>query len=103
MRSSDGGRTFSRPKRMTTTSFDLRAAPFARGYFLGDYEGLAAAGNGFDLLFATTTGDPDNPTDLFTRTVSGAPAMAGSRTPRQARETPTNNTGAIQWQRRFPR
>ena len=107
VRSSDGGRTFSRRKRMTTKSFDLRTAPFARGYFVGDYAGLAAAGSGFDLLFATTTGDPTNPTDLFSRTVNGAPTQAPSRAPQRASthtgKVPDENTGALQWQRRLPR
>lgn len=107
VRSSDGGRNFSRRKRMTTKSFDLRTAPFARGYFLGDYEGLAAAGNGFDLLFATATGDPENPTDLFSTNVKGAPKRASSRTPRlipvQPGASSNHSTDAPQWQRRIPR
>jgi hypothetical protein len=35
--------------------FNLKRAPIARGYFLGDYEGLAAVGRGFRALFARTT------------------------------------------------
>lgn len=35
-------------------SFNMENAPVARGYFLGDYEGIAAAGNNFGLLFART-------------------------------------------------
>ncbi len=34
--------------RVTPVSFDMRQAPFARGYFTGDYEGLS---------FAPTDGD----------------------------------------------
>ena len=30
--------------RLTSTSFNIRNAPFARGYFTGDYQGLAAVG-----------------------------------------------------------
>jgi hypothetical protein len=33
--------------RLTAASFDMRLAPFARGFFTGDYEGLASAGNAF--------------------------------------------------------
>ena len=31
--------------RITPTSFDIRKAPYARGYFLGDYMGLDVSGN----------------------------------------------------------
>lgn len=37
--------------RLTPTSFDMRNAPFARGFFLGDYEGLAVVGNDFKPFF----------------------------------------------------
>jgi hypothetical protein len=37
--------------RITPTSFDIRKAPYARGYFLGDYMGLASAGNDFLAVF----------------------------------------------------
>ena len=40
-RSTNGGQTWSE-ERLTPTSFDMRTAPVARGYFTGDYEGLAA-------------------------------------------------------------
>ncbi|MGH9153715.1 MAG: sialidase family protein [Acidimicrobiales bacterium] len=43
--------------RITPTSFDMRQAPFARGYFTGDYEGLS---------FARDDGDAIGPTaDVF--------------------------------------
>ncbi|MFL6069752.1 MAG: sialidase family protein [Actinomycetes bacterium] len=32
--------------------FDMENAPVARGYFLGDYQGIATAGAAFNLLFA---------------------------------------------------
>jgi hypothetical protein len=34
--------------------FNMENAPVARGYFLGDYQGIATAGNAFSLLFART-------------------------------------------------
>ncbi|MFQ5720099.1 MAG: sialidase family protein, partial [Acidobacteriota bacterium] len=40
--------------RITDESFDIKAAPFAGGLFLGDYMGLAAAGDDFDVLFTQT-------------------------------------------------
>lgn len=44
--------------------FDVRTAPQAGGYFLGDYQGLAAAGDSFEALFARTNGDANNRTDI---------------------------------------
>src|SRR5207245_1471710 len=34
--------------------FDLQRAPFGRGFFLGDYEGVVGTANGFLLLHAVT-------------------------------------------------
>jgi hypothetical protein len=64
--SSDGGATWSE-SRLTATSFDITTAPVApasRGYFLGDYEGLASAGSTFFAFFSVTTGDLSNRTDV---------------------------------------
>ena len=55
--------------RLTPTSFDMRTAPFAVGYFVGDYEGLDNDGEAFTLLFvAANDGDTPNPTDVFLST-----------------------------------
>ena len=35
----------------TTGSFNMTTAPFARGYFVGDYEGLTSSGSTFDPFF----------------------------------------------------
>jgi len=46
--------------------FDIETAPFARGYFLGDYEGLANVANAFLPLFIqTNSGNTANRTDAF--------------------------------------
>ena len=37
--------------RITPASFNIRNAPFARGYFLGDYMGLDNDGGDFLALF----------------------------------------------------
>ena len=37
------------------SAFDLRKAPVARGYFLGDYQGLSSNGNAFAALYGRTT------------------------------------------------
>ena len=47
-------------------SFDMETAPFARGFFLGDYEGLTSAGNTFMPFFIqTNSGNTANRTDAF--------------------------------------
>jgi hypothetical protein len=56
--STDGGASFSNEQRITATSFDQLSAPFARGFFLGDYEGLQPSGtSGFEALFVKTNCD----------------------------------------------
>src|SRR5262249_5592922 len=58
--------------RLTNRSFDLERAPDPRGYFVGDYEGLAAAGNSFLALWTQPDGtDPDH---VFFRRID--PALA---------------------------
>ena len=51
--STDGGAHFGAPQQVAGP-FDLRSAPVARGFFLGDYEGLQSTGTGFIALFVTT-------------------------------------------------
>lgn len=88
---SDDGSTlhFEAETRLTDASFDIEQAPWAGGYFLGDYEGLAAAGNDVHAVFVSTVGNaPDfqaspanveveisdvNQTDVFHRTVTITP------------------------------
>jgi hypothetical protein len=79
--SHDGGQTWDPSEaRLTPTSFDMRTAPFAVGYFVGDYEGLDNDGNLFTPLFvAANDGDAANPTDVFFST-----APADRRSPPQA-------------------
>jgi hypothetical protein len=66
--SHDGGATWAE-NRLTPVSFDIEQAPVARGYFLGDYEGLASAGATFMPLFIQAETAPANPTDAFFTTV----------------------------------
>jgi hypothetical protein len=49
--------------------FDLRPALLQNAYFLGDYQGLVAVGDGFVPFFvaATQSGDGDDRTDVFVR------------------------------------
>ena len=53
--------------RLTNASFDMRQAPFAGGFFTGDYEGLASAGNNFGAFFGMTHGT--DPGSIFFRRV----------------------------------
>ena len=69
-RSGDRGATFSARERVTATSFDMRSAPFAGGFFVGDYEGLDSAGRTFRPVFGVAnTGNQANPTDMLATTV----------------------------------
>lgn len=69
-RSKDGGRTWTTRRELTDEPFDLRSAPLAGGYFMGEYQGLESAGDAFKVVASrANSGDTDNPTDLFSRTV----------------------------------
>jgi hypothetical protein len=69
-------------------AFDYAFAPFARGYFLGDYMGLSSTGTTFLPVYGlANTGDTVNRTDIFATLAStvgtakalpeGEPAVAG--------------------------
>jgi hypothetical protein len=63
--STDGGKTFGSETHLAG-SFDLKTAPYAEGYFVGDYEGLDARGTSFLPFFVkTNSGNTANPTDVF--------------------------------------
>ncbi|MBL8311088.1 MAG: exo-alpha-sialidase [Burkholderiales bacterium] len=46
------------------SAFDITQAPFANGWFVGDYHGLIGHGTSFGALYAKVTGDPNNRTDI---------------------------------------
>jgi hypothetical protein len=80
LRSADGGATWSE-ERVTPAPFDMREAPVARGFFVGDYIGTAAAGQVFTPFFTQA-----GPTNTYSArvvapfpaaTVIPAPAPAG--------------------------
>jgi hypothetical protein len=49
----------------------METAPDARGYFVGDYEGLARAGSSFVSFFAMANdGNLANRTDIFESTLN---------------------------------
>jgi hypothetical protein len=66
--STDGGATWTE-SRLTPTSFDDTLAPNSRGYFLGDYMGLANDGTSFHPYFVQTNSVLD-PTDVWSATVT---------------------------------
>ena len=55
------------PETHITGPFDMKTAPVARGFFVGDYEGLTAVGTTFHPFFvAANSGNLSNRTDVFT-------------------------------------
>jgi len=55
--SDDGGATWA--EQHAYGSFDMENAPVARGWFLGDYQGLAALGDDLMLFFSVAGADND--------------------------------------------
>ena len=72
--SSDGGATFS--ESAVGPAFDIRTAPKTDdGYFVGDYEGLAAVNGAFvPLVVLVNNGNEGNRTDVFARPEGTPPA-----------------------------
>jgi hypothetical protein len=70
--STDRGATWAPSQRITPTSFDMKKAPDARGYFVGDYEGLDHAGDTFKLFFvqANNADTGSNPSDVYAADVT---------------------------------
>lgn len=56
--SHDGGATWT--EQHVQGGFDMENAPNARGWFLGDYQGMAAAGNDLILFYSVSTGLDDS-------------------------------------------
>jgi hypothetical protein len=61
--SGDRGATWSAPQ--TVKSFDLSKAPVARGYFVGDYQGLEARGAKGLIAFFGVAGSTPNTADVY--------------------------------------
>ena len=58
-------------EKISPASFDMRTAPFAGGFFVGDYEGLASIGTDFVPFFVqANSGDTANRTDAFATRVT---------------------------------
>ena len=82
--SNDDKLTFEGEQRITAVSFDQLSAPYARGFFLGDYEGLQPSGSGFAALFVKTNCDAP-----YTSTACG-PANYTGRVPQTLNTNPTD-------------
>ncbi len=68
--STNAGATFGSETHLTG-SFDMLTAPYASGYFTGDYEGLTTIGPTFQSFFVdTNSGNTANPTDVVTASVT---------------------------------
>jgi len=75
--SSDGGASWH--ETQLSGPFNLQNAPFAGGYFVGDYQGLVHAGSAFlPLLVIARDDDASNRTDVFFRP-AGAPGPSSSK------------------------
>jgi hypothetical protein len=70
--------------RLTGASFNILNAPRSGGWFLGDYQGLAAAGSNFDAFFSQA-GSTFPQASIFSRQIvvgpPGPPAPAPAGTP----------------------
>jgi hypothetical protein len=66
--------------RLTDTSFNLEQAPtrFNGAFFLGDYEGLAAAGNDFVSVWGMPNGTSSPQESIFFRRANDPPAATPS-------------------------
>jgi hypothetical protein len=96
--SPDGGLTFTPRERLTAAPFDMRAAPDAEGFFVGDYEGLTEAGGPFVPVFVqANAGDVASPTDVFSTTVTPELAQQVSGASTRARSVAIRRTlgGAV--------
>jgi hypothetical protein len=68
--STDRGASFGNESHVAG-SFDMLTAPFARGFFVGDYQGMATAGATFRPLFVqSNSGNTANRTDVFATSVA---------------------------------
>jgi len=75
--SRNGGLSFTPREPITNEPFDMRTAPDALGFFVGDYEGLTSVGREFAPVFvAANSGNVGNRTDVFSTLVQ--PSFGGS-------------------------
>lgn len=80
--STDQGESWVSRKPVTPSPFDLRTAPYNTGFFFGEYQGLAAAGQSFVAAVTLTNGHSlQNRTDIYSCLVApGEPLAANAST-----------------------
>jgi hypothetical protein len=78
VRSRNGGTSFDRRERMTQNSFDMRLAPNAGGFFVGDYAGLDNAAGQFQAIYSITTPTAGNPTDMIAQRATAGTGRSGT-------------------------
>ena len=85
--STDGGATFpDSSEQPIGATFDSMTAPIARGFFLGDYEGLQPSGSGFLAVYVKTNCDaPYPPSNPYC-----APADSSTSNPHTTNTNPTD-------------
>ncbi|HKC18959.1 MAG TPA: exo-alpha-sialidase [Candidatus Dormibacteraeota bacterium] len=88
--SGNDGLTFGPEQRLTPVSFDMRSAPVARGFFVGDYEGLQPNGAGFEAVFVKTNCNAISSTNFTTFTGSCGPANSNISNPQTSNMNPTD-------------
>jgi hypothetical protein len=74
----DGSAPFSARRRLTQGSFDMRTAPDAGGFFVGDYEGLTNTGNFLPVFVTANNGNEANRTDVFSSSFESSLSAARS-------------------------
>jgi hypothetical protein len=81
--------------RLTDTSFNLENAPVARGFFVGDYQGLAVGGADFNSFYAffAQAGTAGDPSSIFFRDPPPEGANAAGR-PAPAAVAPSGTPAA---------
>jgi len=83
----DGGATFpDSSEQPIGATFDSRTAPIARGFFLGDYEGLQPSGSGFLAVYVKTNCDAPYPAS----NPYCAPADSSTSSPHTTNTNPTD-------------
>lgn len=78
--SRDQAQTWSRPVSITREPFDFRTIPFNAGFFVGEYQGLAARAKDFVVAVTLPNGhDLANRTDIYACVLAPDGAQAGAR------------------------
>ena len=90
--STDRGATFpDSSEQQIGATFDSMTAPIARGFFLGDYEGLQPSGSGFLAVYVKTNCDAPYPSS----NPFCAPANSNTSNPPTTNTNPTDVFSAI--------